>query len=119
MLTDAQKSKLPMGLQLILERFHHEPKLLATLRAALSQYAQKIAQDSLRHSTFCDNFPSFGKAPDFLLKLYGVTERELREEMQKIGFVKVHRMYNSEYYQTLCVAYLIGLEFGDESIFIK
>ena len=116
MLTKEQKSKLPEKIQTLLEKFHHDPRLLATLRAALSQYAQKVAQDSIRHNTFCDNFPSFGKAPDFLLKLYGMSQKEMAHEMQKIGFVEIHRMYKHPYYQVFCLAYLVGLEFDDDNV---
>jgi hypothetical protein len=111
-----QKQKLPHELRLILERFNHDPQLLMRLKQVLVQAAQKIQQQSLNHETFCDTFQIPKTLPNELLKIYGIPERELKQAMRKVGFVEIHRMYNDIYYQTLCVAYLVGLEFDDENI---
>jgi len=115
-LTDAQKRKLPPELRVVIERFNHDPRLLQQLKQLLSLAAQKIVQHSIHHETFCDAFQPPAKVPQELLKLYGMTAKELKIPMQKIGFFEGHGMYNSPYYQTFAVAYLIGLEFDDENI---
>ncbi len=115
-LTDSQRKKLPPELRIVLERFNHEPQLLMKLKQFLSLAAQKIAQYSLNHSTFCDGFQPPNKLPNELLKLYGMTSKELKIPMRKIGFDLRNAMYDNTYYQVFCVAYIIGLEFDDENI---
>lgn len=115
-LTEAQKRKLPPELRIVVNRFVHEPQLYTKLKNILGTAAQKVAQHSLNHATFCDPFLIPRSLPKELLKLYGVTEKELKQAMQKIGFVNVHRMYDNIYYQTLSIAYLIGLEFDDKNV---
>ncbi len=115
-LTKPQIAKLPDQIQLILERFDHEPQLYMRMKQLLVQSAQKIQQQALNHDTFCNTFQIPRALPQELLKLYGMNEREFKQAMEKIGFVKIHRMYDDIYYQTLCVAYLIGLAKGDENV---
>jgi len=114
-LTDKQKSVLPPELRIILERFHHEPQLFMQLKQLLSLAAQKVAQQAINHNTFCDIFTIPNKLPQQLLKLYGMTEKEFQAAMAKIGF-DFNRMYKDIYYQTLTVAYLVGLDFDDKNI---
>ncbi len=115
-LTSQQKRKLPVELQIIIERFEHEPQLLNKIKNYLGLAAQKIQQYSLSHSTFCDGFPAPYKLVQELLKLYGVTEKELKVAMRKIGFDERHYQYNDIYYQAFSVSYLIGLNFDDQNI---
>jgi hypothetical protein len=115
-LNKIQRAKLPPELRVVLERFHHEPQLLMKLKQLLSIDAQKIMQDSINHSSFCDRFQTPQRLPNQLLELYGTTAKELKVAMRKIGFDERNDMYDSSYYQSFCVAYLIGLEFGDENI---
>ncbi len=115
-LTQQQIQKLPQTLRVIIQRFDHSPKLYMQLKQMLIQSVQKIQQHSLNHDTFCSVFPNPRGLPKELLKLYGVNEREFKQAMQKIGFVPIHRMYDDIYYQTLCVAYLIGLAKDDEAV---
>jgi hypothetical protein len=114
-LTEQQKSTLPPQIRIILERFHHEPRLLAQFRNLLSLSAQKIAQQAINHNTFCDSFQIPNKLPFELLKLYGITEKEFKAVMHKLGFEK-NQMFTDLYYQTLTVAYLVGLDFDDKNI---
>ncbi len=115
-LTSQQTQKLPQTLRVIIQRFEHEPQLFMRLKQLLVMSAQKIQQQSLNHDTFCNTFQIPKALPNELLKLYGVNEREFKQSMQKVGFVDIHRMYNDLYYQTLCVAYLIGLAQDDEAV---
>ncbi len=115
-LTAQQKQKLPPEIRIILERFNHDPQLLAKLKRLLYTETQKVHQFSLNHETFCDLFPvPKGNLPRELLKLYGMTERELQQALLKVGF-EINAMYKDIYYQTLVIAYLIGLEFDDENV---
>jgi len=115
-LTDQQKRKLPPEIRVIIERFHHEPQLLMKLKQYLSMAAQQIIQHTLNHETFCDSFQPPNKLPNELLKLYGLTSKELKNALRKVGFDERNQMYDSIYYQTFVIAYLIGLEFDDENI---
>lgn len=115
-LTDTQRKKLPPELRVILERFHHDPQLFMKLKQYLSLAAQTIVQHSLNHDTFCDGFQPPNKLPNELLKLYGLTSKELKNALRKVGFDERNAMYDSTYYQTMVIAYLIGLEFDDENI---
>ena len=114
-LTPQQKSKLPQELQLVLKRFEHDPRLLNKLKHLLSGAAQKVAQHAINHETFCDYFIIPRAITGELLKLYGMTEKEMQAAMAKIHFV-INRMYTSPYYQSLSIAYLIGLNFDDQNI---
>jgi len=115
-LTDKQRDKLIPELKLILERFHHDPQLLAKLKRQLSMAGQKVAQHSINHESFCDRFLIPNQLPSELIKLYGVSEKEMKHFMQKIGFVSFNRMYAQAYYQAFAISYLIGLEFDDINI---
>ncbi len=108
-LTQKQKQKLPPELRVVIERFNHDPQLYMRLRQLLIGSVQKIQQHSLNHDTFCDAFIRPKALPNELLKLYGMSERELKQAMKKVGF-DLNAMYLSIYYQTLAVAYLIGLD---------
>jgi hypothetical protein len=114
-LTQQQKAKLPPELRVVLARFHQDPQLLVHLKQILTFTMQKVAQHAINHETFCDAFWIPDKLPNELLKLYGMTTREMQDAMAKIGF-HLNRMYLDPYYQALCIAYLIGLEFDDDSI---
>ncbi len=115
-LTQPQIQKLPQPLRVVLQRFEHEPQLFMKIKQLLVQSAQKVQQQSLNHDTFCNTFQVPRALPQELLKLYGMTERDCRQAMQKIGFIEIHRQYNDIYYQTMCIAYLVGLAKGDENI---
>ncbi len=115
-LTHDQIQKLPQQLRMVLQRFDFDPQLYMRLKQLLVQSAQKIQQQALNHDTFCSTFQVPRALPQELLKLYGMNEREFKQSMEKVGFVKIHRMYDDIYYQTLCVAYLVGLAKGDENI---
>lgn len=114
-MTDLQKSKLPEELQVLLERFHHDPILLAKVRNAMRIASQQVAQKSISHETFCDTFQPPYKLPNVLLGYFGMSEKEMKAALAKVGFAN-HRQYTSEYYQTFCLVYLIGLEFNDENL---
>ncbi len=115
-LTHDQKQKLPQQLRVIIQRFEHDPQLYMRFKQALVQSFQKIQQQSLNHDTFCETFQIPRGLPNELLKMYGINEREFKQAMTKIGFVPIHRMYNDIYYQTLAVAYLVGLAMDDEIV---
>jgi len=114
-LTKEQKSKLPQELQQVIERFHHDPILLSKLKNVMRIATQHIAQKAMQQSTFCDTFQPPNKLPERLLEYFGLSEREMKAAMAKIGFI-LHSQYLSTYYQTFCIVYLIGLEFNDPAL---
>ncbi len=89
-LTHDQKQKLPVDLRTIIQRFDHDPQLYMKLKQLIVQSAQKIQQQALGHDTFCNTFQIPKALPQELLKLYGISEREFKQAMQKVGFVDIH-----------------------------
>lgn len=114
-MTDLQKQKLPEELRTLLDRFHQEPILLNKVRSAMRIAAQHVAQKSMNQETFCDTFSPPYKLVDVLLGYFGMTEKELKASMVKVGFI-LNSMYTEIYYQVFCIVYLIGLEFSDENL---
>ncbi len=114
-LTAAQKKKAPQSVQTILQRFDHDPKLYMQLKKTLIEAASKVRRESLNHDTLCDPFITPKTLPHELLKLYGISERELKQSLVKVGF-DINDMYKNIYYQTLAVSYLIGLDKEDEAL---
>ncbi len=86
------------------------------LKNKMAQEFHSIHQHSMSQDTLCDKFKTPHGISKELLVMFGMNERELKQSMEKIGFVKQHRMYNNIYYQTLAVVYLIGLDKDDELI---
>ena len=110
------KKDLSPKIQAILEKFKHDKVAYSTLKDGYLRLAtHKILQDSIKHQTFCDYFTIPKKLSGLLLKLYDVSENELRHEMQQFH-LKDHQVYTDSYYLTLLLAYLIGLDNNDEEL---
>ncbi len=114
-LTPQQIKKLPPLIQTIVARFEHNPQLYMQLKRLIIETYQMVRQYSLSHDTFCDPFKTPKGLPKVLLNLYGVNEREFKQSLEKVGFEK-NDMYRDIYYQTLAIAYLIGLAKGDKAL---
>ncbi len=114
-LTDKQKQKLPPEIRVVLERFDHEPQLYMKLKNHLIHEVRKIEQHALNQETFCHNFITPKTLQNDLLKIYGMSARDLQQSLAKVGF-KINRMYENPYYQTLAIAYLAGLDKEDEMV---
>ncbi len=99
----------------ILDKFKTDKVAMATLKHYLQIATHKLMQDSMKHDSFCDYFLYPKKIPTLLLKVFGVNERELKEEMKQFH-LKDYSVYDDIYYLTLMLAYLIGLDQDDEEL---
>lgn len=110
------RSKISPMIIAILDKFKNDKHAYALLKDGYLKLAShKVMQDSMQHTSFCDYFPVSKKLPDLLLKLYGVNERELKHEMEQFSLVG-SIVYTKNYYITLLMAYLIGLDNNDEEL---
>jgi len=110
------RSKLSPTIIAILDKFKTDKHAYQLLKEGYLKLAShKIMQDSMQHTSFCDYFPISKKLPNLLLKLYGISERELKHEMEQFS-LKGSIVYTKDYYITLCLAYLIGLDNNDEEL---
>jgi hypothetical protein len=99
----------------ILDKFKDDKLAYTQLKHYLQLGTHKLMQDSMKHDSFCDYFLYPKKLPTLLLKLYGVNERELKEEMKQFH-LKDYSVYDDIYYLTLMLAYLIGLDQDDSEL---
>jgi len=110
------RSKLSPKIVAILDKFKQDKTAYGTLKEGyLKLAAHKVLQDSLKHDTFCDYFKAPRKLPPILLKLYGITDRELKHEMEQFH-LKDYKVYSDPYYLTLLIAYLIGIDNDDAEL---
>ena len=112
----ANTSKLPEKLKLIIERAEHDSEYLKSIKNIIDSAALTLINHAQEHQTFCDKFRYPNNLHQKLLKIYGVSERELAAELAKIGFYSQHRTYNHPFYQALVIAYAIGLYTEDVSL---
>lgn len=99
----------------ILDKFKTDKMAMATLKHYLQIATHKLMQDSMKHDSFCDYFLYPKKIPTLLLKVYGINEREIKEEMKQFH-LKDYSVYDDIYYLTLMLAYLIGLDQDDAEL---
>jgi len=109
------RSKLSPKIIAILDKFKLDKNANATLKHALKLSTHKIMQDSMTHNSFCDYFAVSKKLPGLLVKIYGITERELEHEMHQFN-LKDYSVYTKSYYTTLLLSYLIGLDNNDKEL---
>ena len=110
------RSKISPTIIAILDKFKTDKQAYALLKDGYLKLAShKIMQDSMQHTSFCDYFPISKKLPNLLLKLYGINERELKHEMEQFSLIG-SIVYTKDYYITLMMAYLIGLDNNDEEL---
>lgn len=110
------RSKISPMIIAILDKFKSDKHAYALLKDGYLKLAShKVMQDSMQHTSFCDYFPVSKKLPDLLLKLYGLNERELKHEMEQFSLIG-SIVYTKDYYITLLMAYLIGLDNNDEEL---
>ena len=112
----AKIDNLPPKIKAIILRAEHDPQFLEKLEEILKKAANFIITKAAEQETFCDYFRFPANLDQLLLKLYGITETELRQEMAKINFHPSNRLLNHPFHQTLMIAYAIGLYLDREDI---
>jgi len=99
----------------VLDKFKTDKVAMATLKHYLQMATHKLMQDAMKHDSFCNYFLYPKKIPTLLLKLYGLNEREIKEEMKQFH-LKDYSVYDDIYYLTMMLGYLIGLDQDDEEL---
>jgi len=105
----ANIKNLPPKLKAIFERAKYDQEFVNHITQVLNEGVSRLLAHAQEQQTFCDMFiypPEIGKK---LLKVYGISESELKQEMSKIGFYQGHRNYSEIYFLTLLIAYGIGV----------
>jgi len=108
--------KMPEVIEFISDKIINDKKLYGEIETLLKRIVSTIYSQSLNHSTFCDSLSTPGKLTNHLLKVFGVTDRQLSKAFEEIGFFKGNRMYADLYYQTLTILYYIGIKADDDII---
>jgi hypothetical protein len=106
--------KMPEVIEFVSDKVINDKKLYSEIETVLKRIVSTIYTQSLNHSTFCDSLATPGKLTNHLLKVFGVTDRQLSSAFEEIGYFKGNRMYADLYYQTLSVLYYIGVKADDD-----
>jgi hypothetical protein len=115
--TGGNIDELPPKLKAIFIRFRDNTEDFLKLKAILQQAFRTLLTHAIQnHKTFCDYFNLSYHVEDHLLKIYQISESELKEEMAKINFFKGQRQLSNKFYQTLAIAYGIGVLKDDPAI---
>ena len=112
--TGAQIDTLPPKLKAIVMRANEDEEYYLKIKQVLSTAVSRLTKHARDHETFCDFFNLSSEPHKYLLKLFGLSEAELKQEMAKINFYPGHRQLGDSYYQTLSLTFLIGLYKDDE-----
>lgn len=111
--------KMPEEFQYVLTRLNNNINLFNTLKALLQQDLSRMVQIGMGHQTYC-NFLRVPNEQNFvtkLLKVYGLTEKQLLKAFGELGYDKnINKMYVVEIYQVLSLTYWIGLEKDDRDL---
>jgi len=108
--------QLPPKLKAIVERSKTDEEFVNQLKIIIAEAVQRIQKSAMNQQTFCDYFAYPEGMVKKLLRLYGLSESELTTEMAKIGFHPSNRLLNQPYYQSLLIAYTIGLYLDENDI---
>jgi len=105
----ANIKNLPPKLKAIFERAKQDPEFLNEIISVLKTAVSKMIAHAQEHQSFCDMFIYPTDIAKKLIRIYGISENELKEEISKIGFYQGHRNYSEPFFITLTIAYGIGV----------
>jgi hypothetical protein len=95
--------------------FKTNPNEYEKIKGVLKQLISKFSQDALSHSNFCSLFATPGNLSGVILKIVGLSEKQLAEAFySSANFFKGHAMHADSYYQTLLLMYYIALKQDDQ-----
>jgi len=112
--TNLTPDAAPEVIEFVVNKFLNDQVLYNQLVSILKLLISSLYTDSLSHGSFCDSLRTPTGLPNKLIQMFGVTDRQLSADMEKIGFYRGHKMYADLYYQTLIIVYLIGLKKNDD-----
>ena len=105
----ANIENLPPKLKAIFERAKQDPEFLNAIISVLKEGMNMIFAHAQDQQSFCNLFIYPTTTAKKLIKIFGISESELKEEMSKIGFYQGNRNYAEPYYLVLTLTYGIGV----------
>jgi len=112
----ANIKNLPPKLKAIFERAKQDPEFLNEIISVLKTAVSKMIAHAQEHQSFCDMFIYPTDIAKKLMRIYGISESELKEEISKIGFYQGHRNYSEPFFITLTIAYGIGVYTDNDTL---
>ena len=108
--------KMPKEIEFVADKILKNKALYDEIKNTLKGILVKINNDSLGHSSFCKSLRTPNGLEKKLLKIFGISDRQMLSAFSEIGFHPDYRMYSDLYYQTLCLVYYIGIRSGDDTL---
>jgi hypothetical protein len=115
-LTGANIENLPSKLKAIVLRAEEDEEFYIKIKKVIETAITRLVKYAKDHETFCNYFNLSTEVDKYLLKLFGLSANELKQEMAKINFFPGHRQLGDPFYQTLSLVYLIGLYKNDQAL---
>ncbi len=106
--------KMPKEIEFVADKILKNKVLYDEIKNTLKGIIIKLNNDSLGHSSFCNALRTPNGIDKKLLKIFGISDRQMLSSFAEIGFHPESRMYSSLYYQTLCLVYYIGVRADDD-----
>lgn len=107
--TDAMPKEIDFAADFVIEN----QALYNEMFNLLKNIITRLNQDSMSSSSFCSVIKTPEGVAKPLLKIFNLSDRQMLDAFEKIGFVKHSRMYSNLYYQTLSLVYYIGVKNQD------
>lgn len=106
--------KMPKEIEFVADKILANKNLYDEIKKMLIAVVSKLNNDSLGHSSFCNALRTPNGIDKKLLKIFGISDRQMISSFTEIGFHPDSRMYSSLYYQTLSLVYYIGVRAKDD-----
>jgi len=105
---------MPKEIEYVADKILKNKPLYDEIKKLLMDIVRKLNNDSLSHSSFCNALKTPHGVDKKLLKIFGISDRQMIASFAHIGFHPDSRMYSSLYYQTLSLVYYIGVRSDDD-----
>jgi len=105
---------MPKEIEFVADKILKNKVLYDEVKNMLKNAVIKLNNDSLGHSSFCSVLRTPAGLPNKLIKIFGISDRQMLDAFKEIGFHPDSRMYSSLYYQTLCLVYYVGILSDDD-----
>ena len=112
----AKIDELPPKLKAIVKRAVEDEEYYIKIKMIIETAISRLIKYARDHQTFCNYFNLSVEPQKYLLKVFGISEHELKQEMAKINFDLRNRQISDTYYETLSLVYLIGLVKDDQML---
>jgi hypothetical protein len=106
--------KMPQEIEFVADKILKNKVLYDEIKNLLIAIIRKLNNDSMGHSSFCNALRTPNTLDKKLLKIFGISDRQMLSSFTQIGFHPDSRMYSSLYYQTLSLVYYIGVRADDD-----